>query len=133
MFAFASSLRPYDGLSLCMPLQHPDQQPRHIRPPNTHINKQTSIISNGTTSKSQPGRNQYHIRTSVSPVQDETLAEKDTSGTYVSLSLSGSSCSMKGDTMEYETVQIEKTKNVCSLCEDYAKRQASKPVVVMSC
>jgi uncharacterized metal-binding protein len=35
--------------------------------------------------------------------------------------------------MEYETVQIEKTKNVCSLCEGYAKRQASKPVVVMSC
>lgn len=35
--------------------------------------------------------------------------------------------------MEYETVQIEKTGNVCSLCEDYAKRQASKPIVVMSC
>ena len=35
--------------------------------------------------------------------------------------------------MEYETVQIEKTANVCPLCEDYAKRQASKPVVVMSC
>ncbi len=35
--------------------------------------------------------------------------------------------------MQYETVQIEKTANVCSLCEDYAKRQASKPIVVMSC
>ncbi len=34
---------------------------------------------------------------------------------------------------EYETVQIEKTKKVCPLCEDYAKGQASKPVVVMSC
>jgi len=35
--------------------------------------------------------------------------------------------------VEYETVQIEKTKKVCPLCEDYAKGQASKPVVVMSC
>jgi uncharacterized metal-binding protein len=34
---------------------------------------------------------------------------------------------------EYETVKIEKTAKVCSLCEDYARRQASKPVVVMSC
>ena len=40
---------------------------------------------------------------------------------------------MKGDAREYETVQIEKTENACSLCEDYAKRQASKPVVVLSC
>lgn len=35
--------------------------------------------------------------------------------------------------VEYETVQVEKTKKVCPLCEDYARRQASKPVVVMSC
>lgn len=35
--------------------------------------------------------------------------------------------------VEYETVQIEKTKKVCPLCEDYSKRQSSKPVVVMSC
>jgi uncharacterized metal-binding protein len=35
--------------------------------------------------------------------------------------------------VEYETVQIEKTKKVCPLCEDHAKGQASKPVVVMSC
>jgi uncharacterized metal-binding protein len=35
--------------------------------------------------------------------------------------------------VEYETVQIEKTTKVCPLCEDYAKRQASKAVVVMSC
>ncbi len=33
----------------------------------------------------------------------------------------------------YETVRIEKTKNVCPLCEGYAARQALKPVVVMSC
>jgi hypothetical protein len=33
----------------------------------------------------------------------------------------------------YETVRIEKTQNVCPLCEDYARQQASKPVVVMSC
>ena len=35
--------------------------------------------------------------------------------------------------VEYETVQIEKAKKVCPLCEDYARGQASKPVVVMSC
>ncbi len=33
----------------------------------------------------------------------------------------------------YETVRIEKTQKVCPVCEDYARRQASKPVVVMSC
>ncbi len=33
----------------------------------------------------------------------------------------------------YETVKIEKTKNVCPMCEDYARNQASKPVVVMCC
>jgi uncharacterized metal-binding protein len=35
--------------------------------------------------------------------------------------------------IEYETVQIGKTKNVCPMCEDYARRQAKKPIVVMSC
>jgi uncharacterized metal-binding protein len=35
--------------------------------------------------------------------------------------------------VEYETVKIEKTDKVCLLCEDYAKRQASKAVVVMCC
>ena len=33
----------------------------------------------------------------------------------------------------YETVRIEKTKNVCPMCEDYARYQASKPTVVMCC
>jgi uncharacterized metal-binding protein len=33
----------------------------------------------------------------------------------------------------YEVVRIEKTKNSCRLCEDYAERQKSKPVAVMSC
>ena len=34
---------------------------------------------------------------------------------------------------EYEVVRIEKTKNRCHLCEDYAESQKSKPVAVMSC
>lgn len=34
---------------------------------------------------------------------------------------------------EHETVAIEKTKKSCSLCEDYAARQADKTAVVMSC
>lgn len=33
----------------------------------------------------------------------------------------------------YEVARIEKTKNSCRLCEDYAERQKSKPVAVMSC
>ncbi len=36
-------------------------------------------------------------------------------------------------TPEHEAVLIEKTQRVCPVCEDYALRQASKPVVVMSC
>ena len=32
-----------------------------------------------------------------------------------------------------ETVNIEKTRNVCPMCEDYARTQGSKPVVVMCC
>ena len=34
---------------------------------------------------------------------------------------------------EYESIRIKKTEATCSLCEDYAARQAGKPVVVMSC
>lgn len=34
---------------------------------------------------------------------------------------------------EYEIVQMEKTKNVCPMCEDYAKQQASKSIAVMCC
>jgi uncharacterized metal-binding protein len=33
----------------------------------------------------------------------------------------------------YEMVRIEKTKNRCRICEEYAERQKSKPVAVMSC
>jgi hypothetical protein len=33
----------------------------------------------------------------------------------------------------YEIVRVEKTRNVCPMCEDYAKRQGSKPVAVMCC
>ena len=33
----------------------------------------------------------------------------------------------------YEVVRIEKTKIKCQLCEDYAERQRSKLVAVMSC
>jgi uncharacterized metal-binding protein len=34
---------------------------------------------------------------------------------------------------EFEVVRIEKTRNSCRLCEDYAEKQKSKPVAVMSC
>lgn len=34
---------------------------------------------------------------------------------------------------EFETVLIEKTKNVCPMCENYAKEQAEKQVAILSC
>jgi hypothetical protein len=36
-------------------------------------------------------------------------------------------------TAEFEAVQIEKTSKVCPMCEDYARHNAGKPVVEMSC
>ena len=33
----------------------------------------------------------------------------------------------------YEVIHLEKTRNVCPMCEDYAARHASKPVAVLSC
>ena len=33
----------------------------------------------------------------------------------------------------HEVLRIEKTKNSCRLCEEYAERQNSKPVAVISC
>lgn len=35
--------------------------------------------------------------------------------------------------VEYETVQLEKTAKVCSVCEAYAEKQKEKPVAIMSC
>ncbi len=40
---------------------------------------------------------------------------------------------VKGLSVDYETVRIEKTRNVCPMCEDYAVAHAAKPVVVMCC
>ena len=37
------------------------------------------------------------------------------------------------DESQYEVVHIRKTKNVCSLCEDYAQRHETKPVAILSC
>ncbi len=34
---------------------------------------------------------------------------------------------------EYEVVRIEKAKNNCPLCDDYAERQKAKPVAVICC
>jgi uncharacterized metal-binding protein len=40
---------------------------------------------------------------------------------------------MKKQNDEYEIVRIEKTKNNCHLCDEYAELQKAKPVAVMSC
>ncbi len=40
---------------------------------------------------------------------------------------------LAGGNSTYETVSIEKTRNVCPMCEDYAAANAAKPVVVMCC
>ena len=34
---------------------------------------------------------------------------------------------------QYENILIEKTKNVCPMCEDYSKKHSSKQVAVLSC
>lgn len=34
---------------------------------------------------------------------------------------------------EYEAIRIRKTENICPMCEDYAEKQASKPVAVICC
>lgn len=34
---------------------------------------------------------------------------------------------------EFETIRIKKTHSSCSLCEDYAKKQAVKPIAILSC
>ncbi len=47
---------------------------------------------------------------------------------------SGARCGASGvDAADYEVEYVEKTRNVCPMCEDYAKRQADKPVAVMCC
>lgn len=33
----------------------------------------------------------------------------------------------------YEVVRLQKTTNVCPMCEDYAKRQETKPIAVICC
>ena len=38
-----------------------------------------------------------------------------------------------GQERAVEIVAIEKTANYCPMCEDYARREVSKPFVVMSC
>lgn len=43
------------------------------------------------------------------------------------------SCGTKNSENSHELARIEKTGFSCRLCEDYAERQKSKPVVVMSC
>ncbi len=39
----------------------------------------------------------------------------------------------KQGVIKYETVQIAKTDNICPMCEDYSKAQASKPIAVICC
>jgi uncharacterized metal-binding protein len=41
--------------------------------------------------------------------------------------------STAGTSDDYEVVRIEKAKNGCQLCEEYAERQKSKPVAVICC
>jgi len=39
----------------------------------------------------------------------------------------------EGTSDDYEVIRIEKAKNNCHLCDDYAERQKAKPVAVMCC
>lgn len=44
-------------------------------------------------------------------------------------------CSMVADETGFEIVKIEKTKNVCPMCEDFAKEQIEKktPIAILTC
>lgn len=46
---------------------------------------------------------------------------------------SGDADSARKPEPQFETVRIEKVTGGCTLCDDYAQKHASKPVVVMSC
>ncbi len=37
------------------------------------------------------------------------------------------------DPVKYETVEIEKTSDVCPMCEDYARKESMKPIAVICC
>lgn len=41
--------------------------------------------------------------------------------------------SRKDEDAGYETVRIEKAKNNCHLCDEFAERQKSKPIAVLCC
>lgn len=50
--------------------------------------------------------------------------------------MSHNRCGMESEVASgrgHEVVHIERTPNVCPMCEDYAARQASKPVAVACC
>lgn len=38
-----------------------------------------------------------------------------------------------GKKEKYESVKIKRTDSSCSLCEDYSKREANKPIAMLSC
>ncbi|MGE5412112.1 MAG: putative zinc-binding protein, partial [Clostridiales bacterium] len=43
------------------------------------------------------------------------------------------SSKLDDNSSDYESIKIQKTRNICPMCEDYAKAQVTKPVVIMSC
>ncbi len=48
--------------------------------------------------------------------------------------MSENKCSGINERMvDYETVKISRTDNVCPLCEDYAKKHSAKPIAVICC
>jgi uncharacterized metal-binding protein len=68
------------------------------------------------------------------PAQAGCCADSAATSRPASTASTSAGCGCSEPTIpEFETVRIEKTKASCSVCEDYASAQASKPIVVMSC
>ncbi|MBU4437963.1 MAG: putative zinc-binding protein [Firmicutes bacterium] len=75
-----------------------------------------------------------NLRTENNGIRKEELAKK------IKISVESLEYFIKDDitnenltNSDFEVIKIEKIHNICPMCEDYAKEQTEKPVVIMSC
>lgn len=75
-----------------------------------------------------------NLRTENKGISKEELAQK------IKISVESLEYFIKDDianenltSSDFEVIKIEKINNICPMCEDYAKEQTKKPVVIMSC
>jgi uncharacterized metal-binding protein len=54
-------------------------------------------------------------------------------GGNMSETINCNTCSEGDPRDDYETIRIKKTDANCSLCEDYSRKHAAKPIAILSC